>query len=78
MVLRHFFGWGRTSLVGNIALFESFLSAPFFVVMSLANYLEGTLTLAWALWIALISAILGVVVAVPIWFLLIRPRVLHK
>jgi hypothetical protein len=78
MVLRHFFGWGRTSLAGNIALFESFLSAPFFVVLSLANYFEGTLTLAWALWIALISAILGVVVAVPIWFLLIRPRVLHK
>jgi hypothetical protein len=75
--MRKIIKWCASSLVGHIVLFEALVSLPSFLALSLSNYQAGTLSTEWALWIALLSAIEGVVIAVPIWLLISRPRLLR-
>jgi len=75
--MRRLLRWCSWSLLGHIVLFEALVSVPSFIAFSLSNYRAGTLDAAWALRIALVTAIEGVVIAVPIWFVITRPRLLR-
>jgi hypothetical protein len=75
MTTMTFFRWASFSLLGHIALTESFFSVPLYLVFLDANYRDGTLSLAWALYIALISALLGVVAAALIWYTISLPLI---
>lgn len=55
-------------------MFELIVSAPSLFAFSLSSYLGGTLDIEWELWIALVAAVEGIVIAVPVWLLITAPR----
>jgi len=57
-----------SSLLGHIALFEIVFSLPFFLYFLHQHYLEDTLTVEWAIYLAVIWAVGGAVVAGFVWF----------
>jgi hypothetical protein len=73
-----FFKWASFSLLGHIALIELFFSLPAFLVFLDLNYDQGTLTLSWALYIALIAALLGVVGAALVWYTISLPLIKQR
>jgi hypothetical protein len=73
-----FFKWASSSLIGHVALTEIFFSMPLFLVFLDANYDDGTLTLAWALYMALIWALLGVVGAALVWYTISLPLIKQR
>ena len=73
-----FFKWASASLLGHIALTEMLFSLPLFLVFLDANYDEGTLTLAWALHIALVAALFGVVGAALVWYTISLPLIKQR
>ena len=74
--MRKLLKWCAASLPGHIVLFAALVSFPTFVAFSMRNYQVGTLSVERALRIALVSAAEGVVIAVGVWFLITRPRLL--
>lgn len=73
-----FFKWASSSLSGHVALTEIFFSVPMFLVFLDLNYEDGTLNLAWVLYMALIWALLGVVGAALIWHTISLPRMKRR
>ena len=68
-----FFRVRSTSLVGNVVLAELFGMVPVFLVFSVLFYSEGTLTADWAIYMALLCALGGVIGGILIWFTIIKP-----
>ena len=64
-------------MLGNVVIFMLCVSIPTFILLSLLNYWDGTLTLTWALYIAMLCAALAVVIGVPFWFFVVR-RILRR
>ena len=73
-----FFKWASSSLLGHVALTESLFSLPLFLVFLDMNYDDGTLTLAWALYMALIWALLGLVGAALVWYTISLPLIKQR
>jgi hypothetical protein len=74
MKLRKIAQWSRSSLFNVVVLCEVAISAPSFLAFCVANYLEGSLTLAWALWILAATVAEGIAFALPTWFLFVAPH----
>lgn len=74
----NFFKWASSSLLGHVALTEVFFSVPLFLVFLDLNYEDGTLTIAWALYMALIWALLGVVSAAFVWHTISLPLIKRR
>jgi hypothetical protein len=68
-----FFTWCGSSLIGHVALFEIGFSIAMGILAVLVNYAEGTLTLAWAWHIVLVSAVGGAAMAVVIRYAVTLP-----
>jgi len=73
MTLGKIRSWGRRSLPNLILLFEVTVGVPCFLVFCIANYFEGTLTFDWGLRILVVAMSMGIVVAVPTWFIFVAP-----
>ena len=69
-----FFKWTGSTLIGNVVLAEIFASLPFFLVFTGLNYSEGMLTLSWALYVAFISIIVGIVGGILVWYFVTLPQ----
>jgi hypothetical protein len=67
-----------SSLMGHVALFESFFSLPLSLIFLRINYLEGTLTPLWALRVILVSAVGGVIPALVLWYTVTSPLVKRR
>ncbi len=74
MKLREIAKWSHGSLFNLIVLCEGVIAAPTFLIFCVANYLEGTLTIDWAVWLLLLTVLEGVAFALPTWFLFVAPR----
>jgi hypothetical protein len=61
------------SLRGHIVLFQAACSVPIFVLLAAWNYQDGTLTVRWAAWIALVSVAGGLVMALVAWYFVTLP-----
>jgi hypothetical protein len=61
------------SLSGNILLWEVGFSAPLFLAFLLKSNSEGTLTFEWAVHIALVSSVVGALVATCFWYFVALP-----
>jgi membrane protein implicated in regulation of membrane protease activity len=61
------------SLLGHIVLFQATLGGTLFVLLLGLNYFQGTLTLPWALWIAFVSTLTGLIVAIFVWYAITEP-----
>lgn len=66
------------SLRGHIALFEAAFSLPLFTAFLWRNYSEGTLTLAWVLYLVILWAALGAVGAVVFWYTVTAPLIKRR
>jgi hypothetical protein len=73
-----FFKWASSSFLGHVALTEIIFSLPLFLVFLDSNYNQGTLTLEWALYIALICAVFGVVGAAFVWYTISLPLIKQR
>lgn len=73
-----FFKWASSSLLGHVALTELVFSLPLFLVFLDSNYEDGTLNLAWALYMALIWALLGVAGAALLWHTISLPLIKRR
>jgi hypothetical protein len=62
-----FISWASTSLSGHVALFEIVFGIPIAVLMIFLNYMEGTLTIGWAMWIVGSCAAISIILAIAIW-----------
>ena len=67
--------WCSTTLLGHLVL----IALPVWIAMSaifvIANYIDGTLTVAWAFYILWMGLLIAVIVAVLIWFTLTAPLI---
>lgn len=67
------FKWGGSSLPRHIALWEMFFSLPMFILFLKLIYSEGTLTFDWAVWMAFLWAMAGLVAAIIFWYAMVLP-----
>jgi hypothetical protein len=70
--------WASSSLRGHVVLFELFVALPNWVLLSMANYSEGTLSLNWSAHIAFYCLLGGASVAVLFWFTITSPWLKRK
>ncbi len=64
-----------SSLLGNILLWELVLSMPLFLMFLLKSNSQGTLTLGWAIHIALVSSLAGALAATVFWYFVALPLI---
>ena len=60
------------SLPGHLTLWQIFWGVPMAVVFLRMNYVEGTLSLTWALWCILCASAGALVVGALFWFTFFR------
>jgi len=70
-----FFKRASSSLWGHVILCELFFSLPLFLIFLEANYTDGTLNFAWALYLAAVWSSLGAVGAAFIWYTISLPLI---
>jgi hypothetical protein len=75
--LRRLGKWSRKSLLNFIVLSEIIVGLPTLLILCLENYAEGTLTVRWTFWLLELALMVGLVIAVPTWFLFVSRRVEH-
>jgi hypothetical protein len=63
------------SLLGHIGLVELLFSAPGFLFFAYQQFDEGTLTLAWAAYLAAVWASLGAAGAALFWYAVSAPLI---
>jgi hypothetical protein len=62
-----------SSLGGHILLWEIVFSLPLFLMFLLKSNSEGTLTFEWAIHLAIVWSVLGVLAATTFWYLVSLP-----
>ncbi len=78
MLRNKFFKWGSSSLIGHVILFQVTCAMPLLLFSLATMYLEHTLTVVWALYIAAVcSALVGVVSAL-VWYTISLPLMKRK
>jgi len=66
--------WAMSTLPGHIVLFQACVAVPGCVTGVVLNYRQGTLTPGWALYVAGVSVVAGLLVALAFWFTYTRPQ----
>ena len=69
------FKWAISSLAHHVLFWELVFSLPMFLVFLDLIHSEGTLTTAWAMWMAFGWAVLGAVAAVIFWYVAVLPMI---
>jgi hypothetical protein len=67
---QNFREWAKSSLIGHIVLSELTFSLSLLFVLLFLNYNQGTLTVAWAIYLVFMVAVLGAVLGITIWLFL--------
>ena len=70
--------WAMSTLRGHIVLFQACCAVPICVVGEVLSYRQDTLTLGWALYVAGVSMVAGLFVALAFWFTYTRPFLLRR
>jgi hypothetical protein len=73
MLRNSFFKWGSSSLVGHLALFELTCGIPLLFFSVATMYSDGTLTMAFALYMAFVCSALVAVGAALFWYTFSKP-----
>jgi heme/copper-type cytochrome/quinol oxidase subunit 4 len=68
MPYKSFREWAKSSLIGHVVLFELTFSLTLLIVFLFLNYNQGTLTLAWAIYLVFMLAVVGAVLGITIWY----------
>lgn len=61
------------SLLGHVVLFQATVGGSVFILGLGLNYFQGTLTLPFALWIAFVSSLTGLLAAIFVWYAITEP-----
>ena len=67
----------RSTFFGHVVLLELFWGMPMAALFMWMNYTDGALTMRWALWCILVSAVGALIVASLFW-LTIRRRLVRR
>ena len=78
MKTKQLFKWARGSLIGHVVVFELFFSIPMGIGALVTNYVQGALTLAWAVNVLVASAVLGGVLALAFRYLVTLPFIKRR
>lgn len=78
MHTQSFFKWASSSLAGNVTLCEVLFAIPLTALFIVLNYSQGTLTVQWALHIAIDTAAIGAVLGAVTWFTVTLPLLKRK
>jgi hypothetical protein len=70
--------WAASSLSGHVVMFAVMFSLPICATFLDLNYRDGTLSVAWALWIVSVSSLSGILVALLFWYTVSRPLLKGK
>lgn len=71
---KRFFKWCAGSLWGHLVLCWIFGSVPVVGILALSNYSEWVMSLDWILTIVVTAVLFDIAMAVPLWFLVTKPR----
>lgn len=75
MLRNRFFKWGSSSLKGHLILFQLLGAMPLSLWAILTMRYEGTLTVAWAIRITLLSSALWAIAAALFWYTMSKPLI---
>lgn len=64
-----------SSLIGYIAVWEVIFALPLFLVFLFQSYSDGTLTVEWTIYLALLWAALGAAGGTFFWYLVSLPLI---
>lgn len=78
MQVAKFLKWASSSLIGHMVLFGVLCLGPGYLAFLVLIYSEGTLTVTWALYLALICGLMGVVGAIPVWYTITLPLIKQR
>jgi hypothetical protein len=78
LVRNKFFKWGSSSLIGHLVLFEATCATPLFLFALGTMYSEGTLTLGWALYMAVVCSALVAIGAALFWYSFSLPLIKRR
>jgi hypothetical protein len=67
--------WGSSSLRGHVVLFEFAFALPLYLLFMYENYSEGTLTVGWAVYLAVVGAVFGAAFGAFFWFTVSKPLI---
>jgi hypothetical protein len=73
MQLKKFFNWCCASLLGHVVLMQLCFSLPLLLFFLPTIYSQGTLTVAWVLYMFFALMTLGAVCAVLFWYTITLP-----
>jgi hypothetical protein len=76
--LRQVLKWCSSSLGGFTVLLLILVSLPEFSYFMVSYYLEGTLSISWAIYMAVVCAIEAIVIAITVWYFVLLPRIRNK
>ena len=78
MQLKKFFNWCYSSLLGHVVLMQLCFSLPLLLVFLPTISSQGTLTVAWVLYMFFAFTTLGAVCAVLFWYALTLPLMKNR
>ena len=78
MQRKAFLKWVGTSLIGHVLFYQLILAIPILATFLYLTYSDGTLTAAWSVYIVVVSAVFGVMVAAGIWYMITLPQIKRR
>jgi hypothetical protein len=67
--------WKMSSLWGHIAVFEAIFALPLFLFFLSQTYSQGTLTVDWTIYLAILWTVLGAVGGAFFWYAVSLPLI---
>lgn len=68
-----FLGQPIYSLGGHVVVMQVVFSVPMFIIFTILNYHDGTLTLDWALFSVFVASLAGLFIAIALWYAVTMP-----
>ena len=78
MNIRGFLKWASHSLLGHVVFVGGLLGVVGSLTGLYLNYVEGSLTVAWGLWVVFVSFLGGVAVAIFLWYTASLPLIKRR
>jgi len=78
MRLSNLFNWCCSSLLGHVVLMQICFSVPLLLFFLPTIYLQGNLSIAWALYMVFVFLGLGAVCAVLFWYAVTLPLMRNR
>ena len=78
MLRNRFFKWCGSSLIGHVVLIQLICAVPLSLMFILVMASEGTLTVAWGLFVVLLDAVLFAIGAALFWYTYSKPLIKRR